>query len=491
MLLSPAKPQLVFLLSSAALLILAVFSIGYGHPDEHFQILEFAALKLHLTKPENLPWEYHNMMRPAFQPAMVVLVHKFFALFGCTSPFAITMFLRIMTAALSFISMRMIYRHYSKEINDDILKKYFLFLSFLLWFALYNNVRFCSETWSGLLFIIGFSYLYRLPRVPVKADFLISGLLLGLSFIFRYQAGFLIAGFLAWYAFLRKEPLIHLACMISGILLIIIAGIITDRWFYGEWVLTTWNYFYQNIVAGKMSGFGVAPWYFYFTDVFSRAMPPFSLLFILSFLLFFTLRPKDILTWTIVPFILVHFAIGHKESRFFYPLIGFIPLIVIKSLELVKNKWWRNIFENKLFLACVKLFAISNIALILITFFNPADSQVGMYREIYNKYDYPVTLYYFNDDPYHKALDIHYYKRENLTLKKADSADQLNALANTRFLVAGKSNDTAMIKIKGKRLIWSSFPEWIRMLNFNNWVERTTLWNVYEVDRLEGAVSGD
>ena len=479
------------MLSSASLLILAIFSVGYNHPDEHFQILEFAALKLHLTKPENLPWEFHNMMRPTLQPAIVVLVHKIFALFGCTSPFAITVFLRILTGALSFVSMRMIYRHYSKEFADPLLQKYFLFLSFLLWFALYNNVRYCSETWSALFFIIGFSYLYCLSRKPLKADFLITGLLLGLSFVFRYQAGFFIAGFLAWFAIVRKERLIHLVYMMSGILLIIMAGIITDRWFYGEWVLTTWNYFQQNIVADKLSGFGILPWYFYFVDIFGRAMPPFSLVFMLSFLLFFIFRPKDLLTWTLLPFILIHFAIGHKESRFFFPLIGFIPVILIKSIELVRDKWYPALFGNKLFRFFVKFFAISNMLLIVITFFNPADSLVRLYQVIYTKYNYPVTLYYLAEDPYHRALKVYYYKRDNLLLKKASSAVQLNADSITKFLVASKTGNKTLDSIHNKRLIWSSHPEWIKLFDFYNWVERTPFWNVYEVDRLKNSGSKD
>ena len=139
----------VLLLSSACLLILAVFSVGYYHPDEHFQILEFAGLKLNLTRPEYLPWEYHFMMRPAIQPAIVVMIHKLFGLFGSSNPFVITVFLRIMSGALSFAAMWMIYRRYAADIMEAALQKWFLLLSFLLWFALYNGVRFSSETWSG------------------------------------------------------------------------------------------------------------------------------------------------------------------------------------------------------------------------------------------------------------------------------------------------------------------------------------------------------
>ncbi len=481
---SPVKPWHIYLLSALALLILAVFSVGYYHPDEHFQILEFAGLKLNLTKPEYLPWEFHARMRPAFQPAMVVVVHKVFALFGNSDPFTITMFLRMLSGALSFVSMWMIYKCYSTKINDSILQKWFLGLSFLLWFALYNNVRFSSETWSGSLFIIGFSYLFFRSRQPMKTDFLITGILLGLSFIIRFQTGFLVAGFLAWFAFIRKERFINIGYMIAGIFLPVIAGIITDYWFYGEWTLTAWNYFQQNILADKISGFGINPWYFYVEDVFVRAGPPLGIVIILAFILVFIFRPKDLLTWTLLPFIAIHCLIGHKETRFFYPLIGFIPIFIIKATEIVRDKWSSKLLENKYFLGYAKFFWICNEIMIILVFFIPADSQVKIYETIYRNYHNPITLYYFKEDPYARALDIYYYKRKNLNIKKAESTNLLNADTSAVFLIAVKTGDKEIDKIKNKRLICSSFPEWLKKFNFNQWVERTTFWDVYEVDNL-------
>ena len=105
----------VFFLSFIILMILAWLSVGWYHPDEHFQILEFAAWKLHIARPDDLAWEFHCRMRPAIQPAIVVAIHKIFDLLGCRNPFTITFILRIFTAALSFFSMLMVYKRYSKE----------------------------------------------------------------------------------------------------------------------------------------------------------------------------------------------------------------------------------------------------------------------------------------------------------------------------------------------------------------------------------------
>jgi GPI mannosyltransferase 3 len=474
------KPFHVYIFCAAALLILAYFSVGYLHPDEHFQIIEFAAWKLQLTTQDKLAWEFPARMRPAIQPAIVVAIHHLFALFGCRNPFTITFFLRILSSALSFTAMWMIYKNYSGGIRDKVFQKWFLFLSFLLWFALYNNVRFSSECWSGDIFIIGFSFFFLKRKQGFWLDYFIIGIILGLSFVFRYQAGLLIAGFCLWLVFIKKENVRLLSFMALGIACPIIAGIIIDRWFYGEWTLTVWNYFEQNILADKLSGFGIKPWWFYFEDVFIRAVPPFSIVFILAFIIVFFFLRKDVLTWTLFPFILFHFLMGHKETRFFWPVIGFIPILVIKASELIQDQWKVNVSGNRYFRVFAKIFMVCNLLLLVFVFFNPADSQVNLYKMIYDKYPDSVTLYYFKEDPYHRAKDIGYYKRGTLVLKKAESLNPLDPGSGRKYLFVLNNRDPELAYFKKNRLVYSSYPEWIRIFNFGNWVDRTKIWYVYE-----------
>lgn len=477
----PEKPWQIYLLSASALLILAYSSIGYYHPDEHFQILEFAAWKLNLTPPGELAWEFHYQMRPAIQPAIVVAIHHIFAFFGCKNPFTIAFFLRILSACLSFFSMWMIYQTYSKGVKEGILQKWFLSLSFLLWFALYNDVRFSSETWSGSIFIIGFSYLFLKIKQLRDQDYFITGILLGLSFVFRFQAGILIAGFFLWLIFIKKEKIRYLSFIASGITVAIIMGILIDRWFYGEWTLTAWNYFQQNILEDKVSGFGIEPWWFYFEDVFIRAVPPFSLVFIISFLVIMFFLRKDVLTWTLCPFLLLHFLIGHKETRFFYPLIGFLPVLVIKAIEYVEDNMKITLTGNRYFTGLAKLFWAGNILLLLIVFFNPADEQVNLYKEVYNQYPDPITLYYTNENPYHRAKEIHYYKSKNLFIKRALSPEKPEVYTRKKYLVAIRGKDPEIELFRDHKLVYSSYPEWIKEFNFNHWLDRTNIWYVYEV----------
>jgi phosphatidylinositol glycan class B len=270
------KRKYIYLLSIITLIVTAFFSTGYYHFDEHFQILEFAALKLKMTEETNLPWEYFYQMRPAIQPAMVVLVFKFFNVFGINNPFTITLLLRLLSAAIAFLGMYLIYKSFSKTILNDTLKVWFLMLSFFLWFMIYNNVRFSSENWSGSIFLIAFSLL-NIKHFPNRIFYLYIGMILGLSFLFRYQTGLLVAGLILWHLFINKN-INNTIFLILGVIILIGIGILIDRWFYGNWTLTTWNYFNQNILQNRVSDFGIRPWWYYIERTFIQGIPPFSII---------------------------------------------------------------------------------------------------------------------------------------------------------------------------------------------------------------------
>ena len=473
------KLKNVYILSGIILVIAAFFSTGYHHFDEHFQILEFAGLKLHLTTAGNLPWEFHYQMRSTIQPSIVVILYHFFGLFGMDNPFIITFFLRLLSAVVAFIGMYMIYKTYCKTISHDTLKKWFLFLSFFLWFMIYDNVRFSSENWAGSLFLIAFSLLNFKPHIN-RFSYFYLGLLFGLSFLFRYQVGFLIAGLILWYIFIKKNY-VNVFILILGVLSMVGIGILIDRWFYGEWTLTTWNYFYQAIVQNKIVEFGSDPWWYYFEIVFLKVIPPFSIIIIASFIVVFIFKRNDILTWTIIPYLLLHFIIAHKETRFLFSIIGFVPIIIIKSVEIIQERWNLAFLENRYVKIIAKLFWITNIVALVVITFKPADNQISLYQKLYNDYKTPATLYYTTDNPYHRILDVNFYKRSNLELKKINATNDLNFDSSRKQLfVTIDKNAVNEIKTR-KRLIYSTLPDWIMRFDFNHWVERTKCWYVYEL----------
>ncbi len=470
----------IYITGAAVLLITALFSVGYHQFDEHFQILEFAGEKLGLTEAEHLPWEYHYQTRPTIQPAMVVVLQTVLNAAHVTDPFVITTCLRILSGLLSFLSIHLLYTLYRRDIRDVLLQQWFLLLSFFLWFAVYNNVRFASENWSGSVFLIAYC-LFFLKPTQSSWHFLSTGLLFGLSFLFRYQVGFLIAGFGAWLFFIKKEKLSHLIFLGAGMCVALASGILIDRWFYGEWTLTVWNDLEQDLLLGKLSEFGVMPWWFYFKAIFIRAIPPFSLVFLLSFLIFIVFRNKAALTWTVVPFVVIHSLIGHKETRYLFPIISFAPVCIVQSIEILQGRLHLDLINHTVFRRCAQGFFIANLALLLVVMFRPADPHIALYKTIYEHYEDPVTLYYIGKNPYHRVLDIQYYKRSSLTLQSIRSVAEIDFGSSEKALFVTRKPETLSRVEYEQALIYRTLPEWVTLFNFNNWLERTKLWYLYEM----------
>ncbi|NVO02261.1 MAG: hypothetical protein HXX09_06115 [Bacteroidetes bacterium] len=477
------KKKNIYILSIIILLITAFFSTGYHHFDEHFQILEFAGLKLNMTVASNLPWEYHHQLRPALQPLIAVFLMKFLSIFGINNPFTIAFILRLLSAALAFIAMLLIYKNYENTITNEKLKKCFLLLSFFLWFMIYDSVRFSSENWSGSFFLIGFSLLNSKQNTSKYCYFLV-GLIFGVSFLLRYQIGFLIFGMLSWVLVIERN-FKKVALLSIGTIIFIGIGIIIDKWFYGEWTLTAWNYFWyffdQNVINGIYK-FSVDPWWYYFEKTFFQTIPPFSIVIILCFFLVFFLKRKDLLTWTIVPFLLIHFIISHKEMRFLFPIIGFIPILIIKSIEIVQEKWKQDFIETKFVKIFIKLFFIVNILILAIVAFKPANDQISMYNFIYSNFQCKTVLYYFDANPYHRVLDINFYKRQNLETKKISSINEIKPDSSTKQLIVVKDLKLLNQTSFKTKLIYSQFPQWIKKFNFNNWYEKLNSNYIYEIN---------
>lgn len=487
------KKENVFLFSIVILILTSIFSVGYHHFDEHFQILEVAGSKLDASSSADLPWEFHQKVRGTIQPTFVVGIYKFLDFFSINNPFTVALFLRLLSALLAFTSMYLLYRVYSNTINKQILKKWFFLMSFFLWFICYNGVRFSSENWSGMLFVIGFS-LYFLIKKKNNFSYLIIGSVLGISFLFRYQIGFLIAGFILWILFIKKDNILRISFIIIGLISILLLGIFIDKWFYGEWEITIWNYAWQyiehDIIQGKGSRFGsVDPWWWYIKEFFFQGIPPFSLLFILSIILLFVFNRNNPLTWIIFPFLLVHFLIGHKEMRFLFPIIYFLPIILIQGFQIVEEKYIQGFSKTTYMKIIMKGFFILNFIYLIGVMFKPADPYIKLYKTIYQEYKEPTVLYYISKNPFTRVYDVHkkkdlainFYKRTNLQFKHIDSLNNIELdSTKSNLIVLTEENQIDKLEIRYKQ-IYSTIPEWALKFNINNWLSRVNRFYVYEI----------
>ena len=246
-------------------LLYAVLSTGVYHPDEHFQILEYAHMKLFgKPAPEQLPWEYGLKMRPGFQPMIAYAVGKLLLFAGVYSPHLLALLLRLFSGALS---MWAVWSFGRAAVRRGWLgpsgRNWFFGLSFGLWMLVYLHVRFSSEILAGnlLMLFVSFYLLSDRDRGVFRRG-LALGLLAGGAFVARYQIGFALLGFGLWMlAFDRRWRMI--AGMLLSFSLMIGAGVLCDRWLYGEWTCTPLNYLTENMLHGHIDTFGIDPWYYY------------------------------------------------------------------------------------------------------------------------------------------------------------------------------------------------------------------------------------
>jgi phosphatidylinositol glycan class B len=353
-----------------------------------------------------------------------------------------------------------------------------LWLSFFLWFMVFNDVRFSSENWAGNIFLIAVC-LSLWPRFQKTSQVILVGVLLGLAFLIRFQSAFLIIGFLLWLLFIKKETIAKLFCLCIPIVAIIALGVLIDHWFYGEWTLSCWNYFYQNIIMHKAAMYGEAPWWSYFTEITVSVIPPFSIIYPAAFLIFFYFYPKHILTFISVPFLLIHFIVGHKELRFMFPIAYFLPFVIVMAAGAILNATRLSAPVVKMLKVFIWGFWITDIALLLVIMFAPADGQISLYKTLYRNYPNPTTIYYTGDEaPYGKNVPIYFYRRRNMEIKHINSEDEIQPSGGKTILFAGFHPE---IDKPGWQLIYTSLPKWLFKFDINHWQERSKVWYVYEV----------
>jgi phosphatidylinositol glycan class B len=479
-------------------IITAVFSVGYYHVDEHFQILEFTSMKLGLAEENSLPWEYQAHLRPALQPAIAFMTIKAISFIGLDNPFFHATLLRIISAILALYCLYLLIISLLPQIKSEFLIKWLIFLSLFIWFLPYLHVRFSSENWSGIFFWIGFALINMQihneedkDKSTLKTVFL--GAILGLAFVLRFQIGILIGGYFLWLLFIKKETWSTVFLLSVGTVLFILIGILVDYWYYGEWTVTAWNYFKVNLLEGKTSEFGLEPWWFYIEEIVIKGVPPYSIVIILSSMIIWIKFPKHMITWISIPYIFIHSLIGHKELRFLFSLVYIIPFIIVFSLQVIQNDRKFSKIKDLLYVSkkpLYILFMLINSVLLIVLCFKPADMHIYLYQHIYSTYDPGKTeIISIGRGPYSRAVPVNFYKKKEFQIKTfSDKAEMLEHMfySNKNMLFATRESELfPELKEFYCTPVYRNLPPGVKYYNINNWVERTPFWTLYECKKEE------
>ncbi len=342
-------PRLRIALAAAALCLYcfaAWRSVGFHHPDEYFQTIEFASEKRGKTHAAYLPWEHSHRLRPYLQPAAYAAVDRALAAAGARAPSAAMLTFRLGSALLNLAALLLLWAALARRVPEGRARSWLLAACLFSFFLPYLSVRTSSESVSGAFLAAGVAAFLLLEARPVRAG-LVAGLLLGLAFDARYQLGLCVAGFGAWILLVRRavRPFLALA---TGVALMAALGLAVDRWGYGAWTLTPWNYLRANLIEGRANTFGTAPFHQYVVDL-AATWPPLPALVGLAVVVFWLRARRDPLTWTTLPLVVGHSALAHKELRFLFPLAPLAAAMAalllldpaLRSGWLVRRRWAR------------------------------------------------------------------------------------------------------------------------------------------------------
>jgi len=410
-------------------MLTAYFSTGFHNADEHFQIIEFANYKLGLAQHEDLAWEFDARLRSGIQPALCFLLFKFLMFFGVQDVYVLAFVLRSVTGLLAIWLILRFVRTSAQHIDPKYHTVYLL-LSYFLWFLPFVNVRFSSETWSGLFLFAGLTVIQQ-DRFTAKKDMLNLGVLLSLSVLFRYQMAIAVLGIVSWLLFIGKTRVANLVILGVAGLLVMVGGFFIDSWLYGEYSFTVYNYFHANIIEEVASQYGVSPWYEIFFYLV-RDPGPWGIFIFTSLIILLIKRPTHIILWVSLPFLFVHAVIPHKELRFFFPLVNLVPLLLVTAYIQVAGRFSTPKFKRLCLIVLSLLVLANTFGIWVVATKGAGNAKISAAKYIHDHYrDRPVNIIHLRGKNPYADWPVPrntFYSNNNVTLTEIVTVWQDNIL---------------------------------------------------------------
>jgi len=488
------------------------FTIGYHHPDEHFQVLEFANYKLGNSPVSDLPWEFNSRVRPTLQPFIAYLAIKCLTFVGIKNPFTYAFVLRALTGLFAwYIISKMsllLLNHFTTETG----KKSFIIMNFFLWYMPYISVRYSSESLSGLTFLCALycilifyryseekkenflltanpskNFEYLPAESKYNTGFLIcSGIFLGFSIFFRFQISFAILGLGFWLVFVKKNQWKNLLIISSFAILSMAACIYLDYWFYGTFAFTPYNYYKFTVLSGRTQVGD--PWWYYFALFILNAIPPISIFLLIFFVIGIYKYPKNIFAISFLFFLIIHMMFGNKEMRYMFPVsFSFIYLTAL-GMDYIYDRYKL----SKVYSTIFTFMIILNFIILIPRSIAPASEKAPFYNFL-NNYSIhkKTTVICLGKTLYEGAgIKINFYKSPNIDIVVLNKNMKINDYMNQHDL-----NEVLLFYDKAvfndehegfeTEKIYSIFPEWVLKYNINDWEKRTAIWSIYKITRQE------
>jgi len=277
-----------------------------------------------------LPWEYMVGARTWVFPGLLAGLLRALAAAGLVDPAQYVPAVKLVFTMLAGTTAAAVYV-LARRLGADRLSAAVGAVGFALFVpAIYFAPRTLSETASALPVIAGFAL--ALPAGASSRQRLIGAALLGSTLALRLPNGMFCASLIGvfalrreWRAAIEATAMIAAAFLVSG-------GI--------DWV--TWGSPFHSSIAymtftlkGGASRWGVSPGGYYLVSLFTSGGYAFVAL---AGLAIAAMCRRPYLAVLILPYLLVHSLIAHKELRFVYPWLPLLAVGAAMGLNLLRRR---------------------------------------------------------------------------------------------------------------------------------------------------------
>jgi GPI mannosyltransferase 3 len=390
--------KLILLFGLIIQIVFCITSVGYFHPDQHFQIIEFSSLQLHKNNAAAAVWELESNIRPTLQVYLFSGFRIVCEKLSVTNPLNQLLILRIIQGLLFWFFLNYISFFYNKYSTKKNLIVTLLIINFS-WFLPYSRTLFSSEVTAALIFFPAIFWFHKLQLEKSITFFklLIIGFLIALSFYLRFQLGFAIAGFFMLLFFINKLYKYSFLILI-GFAIGVLLNVFIDYQFYHKIVFTPFVYFKINIIEGVAASFGEKS-FFYYLGVLAGVITvvPLSILMLLQYFKISIQKFKHPIVITCLFFLIGHSMVAHKEERFLFTIINILPIILsIGGFDYLFNKYQ----TSKIYKYIINFSISLNIILLIAFVFIPYSQSIHFINKLSTtKIAQNKTVYCFERNP--------------------------------------------------------------------------------------------
>jgi phosphatidylinositol glycan class B len=205
---------------------------------------------------------------------------------------------------------------------------------------------------------------------------------------------------------------------------------------------------------------------------------PLGLIFLISFFHLIIRDHKNILVWSILPFIVVHSIVPHKEIRFFFVFINLLPFIFFTSIQHLPSFSLPRVFKVLSWVVFILIALLNMVGLAAMSL-----KSAGHGRQEISKYirdncsDKPVNLICTSwaspYNPWH-VTPAKFYLDHNVLEKRINSlCDHSDSLLDNEALNllvirhAELNNPECLVNLTARphQILVESVPKWIQYLN--------------------------